>query len=383
MLTPDRYQIIIDGEYGAGNFGDDLLMTCIVKGLLDNGVLGRIALLTKDPGYASRWFPSVTAFSRSAPYKINADVYLYGGGTQFFSFINKNGGQSLHQRILRGLLAPKRTLCRVCIKKFYQKIKFKRMAAVSLGIGPFAELATKQHAIKTIADCGWVAVRDKVSLDILCNAGVNHVELYPDLVFADQLWLPDTLIPTERQDLKRIGIIVRDWPHSHGGASYLEPLIEAARRFRQSGYDIQFVSFAEQYDTVTLRRLNAEGIDYAAWSPDKWTIPEFLRKLVNCDLFISARAHGVIVGAVFGVPSVAIEVEPKMRIMAEQFSSSLPVWGGGFEPEVLLRIVDSLHKNWPNPVKAIRADACIKRKLACQSMTALSSWILESPLAKE
>ncbi|MHC4617631.1 MAG: polysaccharide pyruvyl transferase family protein [Planctomycetota bacterium] len=61
------------------------------------------------------------------------------------------------------------------------------------------------------------------------------------------------------------------------------------------------------------------------WDPAQQTLREFIEELVSFDLLISARAHGVIMGTALGIPSIAIEVEPKLRLICGNLTSGTKI----------------------------------------------------------
>ena len=60
------------------------------------------------------------------------------------------------------------------------------------------------------------------------------------------------------------------------------------------------------------------------------------------------EAHGVIAGAALGVPSIAVEVEQKLRLIAEQLGNGTMVFSPPFDPETLVAQVRAMNAEWRN-----------------------------------
>src|SRR5690606_3724960 len=69
---------------------------------------------------------------------------------------------------------------------------------------------------------------------------------------------------------------------------------------------------------------------------------EFLNSLNQFDAFITARYHGAILGSLLNKPTIAIEIEPKLRILTEQIPEIL-LWSKPFQIENLKSLVSRLN----------------------------------------
>jgi polysaccharide pyruvyl transferase WcaK-like protein len=49
------------------------------------------------------------------------------------------------------------------------------------------------------------------------------------------------------------------------------------------------------------------------WSPQSTTLDEYCFRLAELDVVVTSRAHGAICAAVLGVPSLILDIEPKLR----------------------------------------------------------------------
>ena len=58
------------------------------------------------------------------------------------------------------------------------------------------------------------------------------------------------------------------------------------------------------------------------WQPEATTIADFAAKLATQDVLLSSRAHGAICGACLGVPSVIVNIEPKLTQVHAMLSNA-------------------------------------------------------------
>jgi polysaccharide pyruvyl transferase WcaK-like protein len=253
---------------------------------------------------------------------------------------------------------------------------FEHAIGVSIGIGPFVQGSFPQkQADKKIKSCDWISVRDTLSVQYCRNLGIGNVDQYSDLCFARELWDEAPTREPRKGGMNRVGVIIRDWRHTREGQSYFGKVKETVQKLRCKEIEIRFISFAQQADSQTLSDLNSSSEDILQWNPNKQTLRAFIKDLDNFDLLISARAHGVIMGAALGIPSIAIEVEPKLRIICDKLTGGTKIWSPPFEPDKLVETVMSMRSNWQEHCNRIFLEGS-----ACASEALTSTEVLKTYL---
>ena len=81
-----HYQIVIKGAYGESNFGDDALMLILFNYLKQKIDVQQIAFICKNVSYLSTFIPEAKILTIEEQKVVTAELFIYGGGTQFFSF---------------------------------------------------------------------------------------------------------------------------------------------------------------------------------------------------------------------------------------------------------------------------------------------------------
>ena len=361
-MSDNRFDVLLYGGYGYGNFGDDALMVAaysVLRGLLPQRDIG-ISYAGKGD-YLSGLVPRAKTVRRDAPGEITASLLIYGGGTQWYSFPGRPPARTPYKR-LRGLAGEaKRALLRAVAGAKARPavpvppapflgdlaIVADTAAALGVGLGPFMCGGTDK-AIRQLSPCRFVAVRDAASLDHCEALGLRNVRLGTDLCFLSEHWCGSDLPgrQAERQSTRRICVIVRDWPHSKEGSAYLGPLVRAVRALRKGGMAITYCAFSDDCDRESLGLLAKMNEDVLVWNPRRFgSLTEFAARLATFDLVVSARYHGLVVSSVLGIPGIAIEVEPKLAQAAKSLSCGYDLWPQPFDPKMLADAVDQAFRS--------------------------------------
>jgi len=322
----------------------------------------------KDCEYLHRVFPSIRFVQTRCNATVTSTVLLYGGGTQFFSFSNTcTYSQPLWRRGLRYALNPP-SLYRRLFRSAKLSLESERYAAITIGIGPFVPNSRgEQSAERNLKHCEWLSVRDPVSYEYCKRLGLANVRLHADLCFAKRLWMSETINRnSQSSELKSIGIVMRDWPHDAEGSSYVGPLLDAGEKLRSDGRVVRYISFAPATDRVTLSALRERREEVIQWEPSTMWFEEFAARLGGFDLLVSARAHGIIIGAALGIPSIAIELEPKLRLICDQLRTGTEIWSPPFRAEDLVNQVKRMGDRWDTYHAAVASSAirCAEDALA-------------------
>jgi polysaccharide pyruvyl transferase WcaK-like protein len=343
------FKIIIYGSYGKGNFGDDLLMISVIRLLSKKIPISHLSV-TAHPkqAYIQKWFSTINTIDVFKPKKRNVDLFIFGGGTQMFHF---------QEQKKSGVLNLIKKMYRFSISLYYAResdgtfkaIRYNRSLAISIGIGPFIKGSKiKQKTIKWLKDCAWIGLRDNVALEF-CNVNnINNTNLYSDLIFNKCLWSNELKNPNHNSTcLKNISIVIRDWNYDTDSKGYIVKLLDASKQLQKMGYKIKFISFAETIDSDSILKIKKSCFHIRSWQPEKMTVNNFIDDVFRgVDLVVSARAHGLIVASSLEIPSFAIEIEPKLKIINMQINGCSPIWSPPFLPSDFVSIILKLSSRW-------------------------------------
>ncbi|WP_439291309.1 polysaccharide pyruvyl transferase family protein [Lonepinella koalarum] len=312
-----KINISIKGAYGESNFGDDLLMLVFENYFLTEFQNLNLNFVGEESSYPMKLLKKSTYNTEN----YCSDLLVYGGGTQFFSFRNKS--ESFIKKCIKVIYNPNIILDRFFHKK--NDISTKNITLLGFGLGPFGDdYKAIDRAKEVLRLAKFVGVRDKISYQYCEKWGIESY-LGADVVFSS--YFDDFLTNIERKKrsvIKNIGIIVRDWEY------YNSEYIEKIQLFSGSNqYKTTFILFAPDKDKKWVKRL-ANKDNVLIWQPNIDTVESFLNKLNDFDCIISARYHGAILSILLGIPTVCIDIEPKLSILSEQIDG-LPLWKSNFD----------------------------------------------------
>ena len=374
----DRFYMTIRGGYGAGNLGDDLLLFGLLASLRGRVADKDICVLTTKPAdYLSERYPNIRFLAVKNMGRIRTTYFLYGGGTQFFSFPNTRTSWAGRFRLLLRARNISKVWGRLKRLAHPSSIISERTGAISIGIGPFVPGSVEiERARSILAACDWISVRDTTCERYLKEWGIGGFEVHSDLVYAKDLWLDKGVLRNApRKTEGAVGIIVRDWPHSEAGRVYFHALHESVKRMRNEGLSVQYICFSREYDVKTQSFLEGHGEQILKWDPCRDSPAGFVTQLSAFDLLVTARAHGVVLGSVLGIPSIAIEIEPKLTAIRQGVENGTSTWAPPFDPEDLLVKVRDVMRKREGLSKSLRQAAGQCESDAKASLSSLLAWL--------
>jgi polysaccharide pyruvyl transferase CsaB len=312
-------KVIITGYYGAGNGGDELILTALVQLLkrIDSSV--EVVVLSFTPEETTRLHevsslyraPMVLRGShrlgvlRTPWWKIycavrEADLVIVGGGGLLEDIHNYGSIPQYLQTACMGILAGRPVI------------------GVGLGVGPMmTELS--RRLVRLIGNhMALISVRDQESADELIRLGIDstRVQVGADLVFSLAGLGVRTQIP--RVGGPRIGVTIgpSDWLKVN-----IRELAEAIELAAQNMAAQEVVLFPMGYDKPDEEIVQAlaaylsvpHQVDTTRWKPK-----EFLDFIAGFDVIVSAKLHGIIAAACTGVPTVCISYAPKVSSVAKR-----------------------------------------------------------------
>jgi polysaccharide pyruvyl transferase WcaK-like protein len=320
-----------------------------------------IVLNCPDAAYLQKLLPGVSVVLPGGSHADAVDILIYGGGTQFYSFpqTSERGFRLLRSRLVRGAKAPLqaarrlvRRAARTCNPSLHP-----RTAAIGIGLGPFLEDCPHVRRVRDLfVRMDYVGARDTATYTLCREWGCQHVSLVSDMCFLPGLWPMPPVFPSMAKStsaIQRVGIIVRDWRHTCEGASYTEPLLKVVEALRQGGREVTFISFQPSSDYEWLQRLSGRGEVPLVWDPGKSDIPSFLEQLSEYDAFIAARYHGAVFASILRKPSICIEVEQKLALVAGLLGAGARLWAQPFDVDQCLDHVENLHCSYSAAVSQL------------------------------
>lgn len=359
--------VLMQGYYGKANFGDDVLMKVTYNLLTEVMPSARIALTLEDAQqtYVSTMLPEVNLLESGQ--QKHFDMIVHGGGGVFFDFSAYGTLHKALERILPfGLY--------LSLEKFARKLLCRpRITApvrvgLGVGVGTYSPGSPRvRHSLPILADFEALWVRDPQSVANLTRfSSVMDAAILQgsDLAFLTEYWLPPLDPSPHRPSRPRLGVVLRDW---EGGTPTAK--IESILAHLAGEYDITGFIFDANSDSQMQQLLKPYTTHI--WQPAAMSIADFAAKLGTQDVLLTSRAHGAICGACLNVPSVIVNIEPKL----EQVHAMLPNAGCMVEANETSSWVAALKQARAIPRAMIAEDVARNRAESEAALHAMKRWL--------
>lgn len=295
-----KKRFVLSGYFGFKNFGDEAILSVIVKKLKEYG--HKVTILSSDTSYTKGKFKYVRSVNM---FKIS-DVLSAISRTDFVI----SGGGSLLQdsTSLKSLL-------------YYLFIIFaglicgKKVIIFAQGIGPINTSIGKFLTGFLLKRCTYVSVRDIKSFELLKQWGVK-AELLCDPIFSAQV------PPVEKTNT--LAIQLRDWKNMN--EDFIDRLaLAVVNNF--SGMNIEIYSFQDSIDLEVCKKFEKAvrllNSDFQTKIYTGLTDEETIKNLARAKYIIAMRFHALIVGLISGVKVLGINYDIKVEKLSNEFDFPL------------------------------------------------------------
>ena len=371
MHRSSHRKVLIKGAYGEGNLGDDALMMASYQTAARAFSKADIFVLGPQGSYIPDLIPGAKVVGGVGDLGDNI-LFVYGGGTQFFSFENTKTTKAEYWkgRFKRVLASPK-TILEYFDRRARQAASGSiRYAAVGIGVGPF-EINSMQekYAKESILGMDHVSVRDATSLRLLEEWGVRDALVGADLCYQDEALFRLISAKCEPSSSKmpgenKIGIVLRDWPHSDTGPRCLAAARKLFFLLKKLGKSVSLISFCPESRSRFLKDFFDGQQSCLCWDPREESLGNFFSELSRFDVFLTARFHGAIFSALMGKPFICIELEQKLSIVAKELGVETLVWKDPFRLDEALYMLDLVEGDYVRIRGTITERVEARRKLA-------------------
>jgi polysaccharide pyruvyl transferase CsaB len=303
------------GYYGAGNIGDDLLLSILHNWCAEENC--QLTAVSIDPAATKNLLGIEAIDFYDLPALIqtmqNTDLLVLGGGGLF---------QGHHQFSINALYNYLPGDIAAYARPFFmaRQLGVKTLAWAQ-GVGPLDSMQSRQivREVFTLAD--WVSVRDEGSAELLREIGVTRpVKVAPDPVWAWPLndkKNKSAISAATHHTQKKLAIVIRPWSFVDGWEDYLVTAIKAVV---PSTFTLVWVPFQSHQidgrstsDIAFVESLMARLTDtHQCALYGNLTIPETVEVLGDCDAIFAMRLHAQILALAMGKPTLCYEYDPKM-----------------------------------------------------------------------
>jgi polysaccharide pyruvyl transferase WcaK-like protein len=375
-------RVLLKGYYGFGNLGDDILLKTtwgVIQATHKQVTIDifsnfnkNLASFDREKLYNEYIFTIVGSKAKLVDWTSTEsyDLLVDGGGGVYFD--NKHGGitKSILNYLTRFLGASIIHLVDRVLRKLLKrekKIKFNRRIGIGIGIGPYSrDSSLLYHHLTEIGSTNVLLVRDQTSLNLLQKLKYRGKKyLTTDIAFLTQYWLPDGIVNKPKKFEGNLGIILLDLDEKD------EERFQVFKMFAnwaiESNYSVTFFSLDENND----KKYSDKFISHfklEIWQPSQRSLKEFLLTLSAQHVVFSARAHGVIISTILGIPTVSIGASKKLIEVSKMFPNSCPLIREPVSLSLLQNSLIQLIDNYSNQVSLLEVDVSTNKRIALDAL---------------
>lgn len=295
-----KKRFVLSGYFGFKNFGDEAILSVIVKKLKEYG--HKVTVLSSDTAYTKGKFKYIRSVNM---FKI-PDVL---GAISRTDFVISGGGS-----LLQDTTSLKSLLYYLFII-FSGLILGKKVIIFAQGIGPINTSVGKFLTGLLLKRCTYVSVRDFKSFELLKKWGVNS-ELLCDPIFSAD-------VPV-CEKTNTLAIQLRDCKNM--SEDFIDRLAQAVVN-KFSNVDIDIYSFQDSIDLEVCQKFEKAvkllNSDIKTKIYSGLTDEETIQNLARAKYMIAMRFHALIVGLISGVKVLGINYDIKVEKLSNEFEFPL------------------------------------------------------------
>ncbi len=358
-------RVVLAGWYGAANLGDELILAVFVDWVREAG--GSPVVISVNPHYTTAVHDAEAVGYSDLPAIVEAmaeaDLVALGGGGLFQDY-DTFDLPSLER-------FPARNVAQFAQFFYLGKEMGVPAAVLAQGVGPLRGTDARTITADVFNRAEACSVRDAESAALLRRIGVTR----PLTVAPDPAWcfgLGEPVAPEKHfpalAGRRIIAMVVRDWPFDR---SWEAPFVAAVGAALVPGWALLWLDFTRVPDAGATRPQHGEiahrlipqlpGFTHVVW--EGMRVEEAARLIAGSDALLAMRLHGVLLGHLAGVPTVALEYDDKVRALGDNLGvplvQRLPLDAIAARLPAAIRCVTGLAS-----MKPFRLDATTRARLA-------------------
>lgn len=288
----NRKKVLISGYYGFDNFGDEVILSILLDKLKDCNV----TVMTANPRktFDTYGVHTIQTFSYEHVMRelARCDVLISGGGS-LLQNATSNASLLFYTMIIRFALMMQ-----------------KEVVIFAQGIGPIKGFWANFITKGVLKKCKYISVRDEKSKQLLDKWKIKS-NLVCDPVFSLEADNPERT--------SRIGIQLRKYDTLTD--ELFDNIIKQIRK-RFFNREIELLCLQDEVDAgisqVFINKLKAVEPNIKVRLLGGLNNKQIIQRISQYDMLIAMRYHACLIGAKYGVKTLALAYDPKVSILAEE-----------------------------------------------------------------
>jgi len=152
-------------------------------------------------------------------------------------------------------------------------------------------------------------------------------------------------------------------------------MVQAADELAKRGEQVRLVSLYKERDQHLIDKYHT--FEWLCWDAAGDTPETFMAKLiVESDVIISARAHGVLLPASLGFPTIAVEIENKLKKVHEMLPQGTRLVSTP-DPEVIKATISEFRQSKAQMAEHLKQEIAQRSSLAQKAVDDFLKWVDE------
>lgn len=368
--------IMLNGYYGAGNFGDDIILLSIINSIREAGIQEEISVIAINKEKLPKLPENVTTIKRSEKQELiekmkECNMLITGGGGIFQDYSGFN--------MDRHILKRDKGIDFYTIPMEIAYLMEKPIMLYAVGVGPINNTQYKRFFEIILKWADVITVRDKTSFDNINQIQGNErlkLTADPGVNFLDK----DKRYTVKNSEYSRcVGICLRDWFLMKDEELFLDELAQSVDYITEY-YGMKVVIFpfcTSGKDKELLQKLY-EKINNKSCVNLKIDIDidTALEIVTQVELLIGMRLHSLIVASSTNIPIIGINYDNKIEeylkcLGLEDYNINLDE----FNHRILNRKIDNLMYGYYGVYNKIKKNINILRKKERKNIESLINLI--------
>ena len=337
-------RVLLSGYYGYDNLGDEWLLETVITYLKKSNC--RITVLSNKPQKTAKKY-GVNAISRWNFFRfikqlLHSELLLFGGGGLI--------------QDLSGIKTPFYYLSQILLAKWLGK----KIVMIGQGFGPVKNIFNRLLCEMIMPLVDLITTRDQVSFQ-----WCQQLELEDSRVIntSDLVWLKPFELKKEIKKTTWLICLRSDWL-GHKLPLWIESV---KKRADKENVQLAFVAIGNTGDEALLELIKQQP---SFLNCSFYNREQYLDAFNQAALIISMRYHGLLLGAIAGVPIIGIGKDAKLELIIESLHQSLAT---EYNVEELILLILKNYK--VHQAKIINYGAGLKKE-ANKSVLALQMYLM-------
>ena len=303
-----RYDVILSGYYGFGNFGDEIILSTIVRKIREERPEGEILILSKNPLQTEKKFgaESISRYNYRKIRRAMDDAYCYinGGGTLFTDVTSTHSLAYYAGLMKMAVSAGLRTML------------------LANGVGPFRRRSNEKRALKVLSRVDVMTLRDRGAYEFIKEKlPSSRTYLASDIIFAycnadlrDRLISRRAVLPGGLTG-KYFIVSLREFELC--GDRFKNAVAEVCVRVcRERGLNAVFMPMQYGKDLAicgeVASAVRAAGVDGVCVIPEDHP-GDKVELMAQAEFMLGMRLHALMLAAALSVPVAALSYDIKIE----------------------------------------------------------------------